>query len=401
MRYPTDAATRSLAVLVLFTVFAGGFWQNLLGSWGHLALAVAITAAVAALMTRRRLWRRLDLRRFPRTLILVAALAVVSIAWSASPGDTALALLAQAAVTLGALFLCVAFSWPRLLAALSTALCWILGLSVAFELVAAVVVRAPVLPFWGGSTTAWTQAALFTGGPVQGIVGDSGLLAFVCVLALAVLGVQLAQGLRRRIPTLVWLVIAVALLALTRSSAALAALVVAAVVLGALLLARRVGPGRRVVVLVGIAVVTALAVVAIVVFAPQLAPHSVWSEVLARLGVVGVVLAVALVVGTWHRLWWFAIDDPLDSLGLPIGQVPITLAPALVLSAVIVQSFFDVGPLSLGGWLVLVVFALKSKIDQTAVSLDLANGAERVNTSPARARVARSVPERRAERLQA
>jgi len=401
MRYPTDATTRSLAVLILFTVFAGDFWQNLLGGWGHLALAVAITAAVAVLMTRRQLWRRLDLRRFPRTLVLVAALAVVSIAWSASPGATALGLLAQAAVTLGALFLCVALSWPRLVAALSTALCWLLGLSVAFELIAAVFVRAPILPFWGGSVTPWTQGALFTGGPVQGIVGDSGLLAFVAVLALVVLGVQLAQKLRRRIPTLVWIVIAVALLALTRSLVALAALVIAAAVLGALLLARRLGPGRRVGVMVGIAVATTLAVVAVLVFAPALQIHNVWHDVWGQLGVVGVVLAAALVVGTWHRLWWFAIDDPLDSLGLPIRQVPITLAPALVFTAVIVQTFFDTGMLAHAGWLVLVVFAVKSKVDQTAVSLDLANGTERRNPLPARARVALSVPERRPERLEA
>ncbi len=389
MRYPTDAATRSLAVLIFFTVLSGGFWQNLIGVWGYLALAVAITVSAAVLLTRRRLWSRLDLRRLPRTFLLVGVVAVVSIAWSAAPGATALTLLVQGAVTLAALFLCAALTWPRLVAALGTALCWILGLSVAFELIAAMFVRASVSPFWTGSTsdaalTPWTQAALFTGGPVQGIVADSGLLAFVAALSLIVLGVQLSQRLRRRIPTLVWIGIAVALLALTRSLVALAALAVAAAMLGALLLARRVGPGRRVGVMASIAVVTAVAVVVILVVASGLQSHNVWLDVWAQTGVVGVFLAAALVVGTWHRLWWFAVDDPLDSLGLPIRRVPLTLAPALVFTALLVQTFFDSAMLAHAGWLLLVVFAVKSKLDQTAVSLDLANGDERVNPLPAR-----------------
>ncbi|MDO9396507.1 MAG: O-antigen ligase family protein, partial [Herbiconiux sp.] len=92
MRYPTDAATRSLAVLVLFTLFAGQFWRNLLGWGGFAAVTLTLTVTLAVLMTRRGLWTRLSLRRLPRTLLLFGLLAVLSIAWSFYPGATALGL---------------------------------------------------------------------------------------------------------------------------------------------------------------------------------------------------------------------------------------------------------------------------------------------------------------------
>ena len=394
MRYPTDAATRSLAVLIFFTAFSGHFWRNLIGVWGFLALVAAITVVVIVIMTRRRLWARLDLRRLPRTLLLFAAIAVVSIAWSSAPGGTALAIVAQSAATACALLLTVALSWPRLIAALSTALCWVLGLSLVFELVAAVFVRAPVPAFWSGAggtgETVWTRSALFSGGPVQGIVGDSDVLAFVAVLALIVLGVQLAQRLRRRVPTVIWLVLAVLLLALTRSGSSLTALVVSAVMLGAVVLARRVGPGRRVVVQAAVAVATALAIAATAALYPQQLVGSspplrtIWAELWSQPGAVGLILFALLVVGTWHRVWWFAVDHPLDSLGLPIRRVPLTLAPVLVLSATIAVSLVDSRLPVEAGWVLLVVFAVKSKLDQSEVALDLANGDEPENPLPAR-----------------
>ena len=435
MRYPTDALTRSLGVLIFFTLFAADFWRALIGWWGYIALVLAISAALAVLMTRRGLWRRLALRRLPRTFLLFGVLAVVSLAWSFYPGASVLGILAQAATTLGALFLVAALSWPRLIAVLATALTWILGLSVLFELVVAVFVRAPILPFWTdytGQTVPkafyWSQAELFHGGPIQGIVGNRNLLAFVAVLALIAVGVQLAQKIRRTGPAVAWIVVAVVVLALTRSATAIGALVVTAAMLGVLLLARRAGPGRRLWVLGGTAVVVVGALFAVNVFwqqilglfgksddltgrldiwnavaglaaqrpvfgwgwvsywAPWVEPfndlavrkgvtylqaHDAWLDVWFQLGFVGLAIFVLLVVGTWHRAWWFAVDNPLDRLGRPAARLPITLAPALILTALIAQSFVESRMLVEGGWTLLVVIALKTKLDQGEVGLDL------------------------------
>ncbi|GAA2242048.1 O-antigen ligase family protein [Herbiconiux moechotypicola] len=435
MRYPVDATTKALSVLVVFTAFAGDFWRNLLGWWGYLALVAAITAAVAVLMTRRGLWRRLDPRRLPRTLLLLATLMVLSLAWSAYPGATVLGILAQAATTLCALFLAVANGWPQLALAASRAFTAILGLSVAFELVAAIFVRQPVLPFftdYSGQKVPnafyWTQADLFTGGPIQGIVGNRNLLAFVALLALVTVGVLLAQKLVRTRPAVAWLVTAVVVLALTRSATVIAALVVTAGMLGVLLLARRVGPGRR----MGVAVATAALAVAAVVavsaswstllglfgksddltgrvdiwnsvvslaserpvfgwgwvsyWVPWVEPfdglavrngvtylqaHDAWLDVWLQLGFVGLALFAFFVLGSWHRSWWFAVDTSLDGRGRPLPHLAVTLAPALILTALLVQSLVESRLLVEGGWLLLVAIGVKSKIEQTDVGLDL------------------------------
>jgi O-antigen ligase len=449
MRYPTDAAARSLAVLVVFTLFAGEFWRNLISWWGYLGLVAALTAVLAVVMTRRRLWSKLRLRRMPRTLVLFGVLVVASLAWSFYPGATLLGILAQAATTLAALFLCVTLTWPQLISALATAFSWILGLSVLFELIVALFVRAPLLPFftdYGDATVPkaffWSQGLLFQGGPIQGIVGNRNLLAFVAVLALIVIGVQLAQKLRPARSATAWLVVAVAVLALTRSATAIGALLVTAAMLGVLVLARRAGPGRRMWVFAGVAVVTAAGIVAVSVFwqqllglfgksedltgrvdiwnavaglaserpafgwgwvsywAPWVEPfndlavrkgvvylqaHDAWLDVWLQLGIVGLVVFVGLVVATWYRTWWFAVDRPLDSLGLPVSRVPLTLAPALLLTAMLAQSFVESRMLIEGGWMLLIVFAVKTKLDQSLVAVDLGNTAETLNPLPSRA----------------
>lgn len=447
MRYPTDAAARALGVLIVFTLFASDFWRNLIGWWGYLGLAAAITAATAVLMTRRGLWRRLDPRRLPRSFVLFLLLAVVSIAWSFYPGATALGILAQLATTLAALFLVTALSWPKLIAALGTALTWIVGLSLLFELIVAVFVRAPVLPFftdYSGQKVPkafyWSQAELLHGGPIQGIVGNRNLLAFVALLALIVVAVQLVQKLRRRGPAIAWIVVALATLALTRSATAIAAGIVVAVVLGALLLARRVGPGRRNLVAVGLGVVAAGAAVAVAALWPllltvagksddltgrvdiwsavsalaaerpafgwgwvsywvpwvepfeglavrngvtYLQAHNAWLDVQLQLGIVGLVLFAALVLGTWHRAWWFAVDAPLDALGRPRPALAITFAPALLLTAQLAQSLAESRLLVEGGWLLFVVLAVKTKLDQSEVGLELDPADERAALAPA------------------
>ena len=124
--------------------------------------------------------------------------------------------------------------------------------------------------------------------------------------------------------------------------------------------------------------------------------HDAWLDVWLQLGIVGLVLFIALVVGTWYRTWWFAVDRPLDTLGLPIARVPLTLAPALLFTALIAQSFVESRMLVEGGWALLVVFAVKSKLDHSAVSIDLGNGSARANALPSRsARTARTAASRR------
>jgi O-antigen ligase len=447
MRYPTDATTRWLAVLSLFTVLGGDFWRDLIGVWGYVALAAVIVAAAAVLLSRRRAWRRIVVSRLPRTLVLLLVLMLVSIAWSASPGASALGVLAQAATTLAALALCVMLSWPGILAALATAANWVVGLSLVFEFILGAFVRTPVYPLWtpvGPAATPWSNADLFHAGPLQGIVGDADALGLVAAFAIIAVGVQLAQRARPRVPALVWIVAAGVTLALTRSLTAMVALAAAAVMLGLVILARRVGHGGRAGVLAGIGAFTVLAVAAFWIFwqpiltlfgstadptsraglwstVADLAAqrpafgwgwvgawptwtdlfsglsaqtgttqaHNAWLEILLRLGVVGLILFIALVVGTFYRLWWFAVDHPLDALGLPRRHVPVTIFPVLVLTALVVASVVDSGLIAGGGWLLLVVLAAKSKLELGDADLELGDGEADASAGDSRGVLAR------------
>src|SRR5690606_169438 len=125
----------------------------------------------------------------PIPLLAFLTLATVSLAWSFYPGSTALGLLATWMTVTAAVAVAVVFSWDELLRALGIALRFILGLSMLFELVVSVFVRQPVFPLWveypDGKLPLmlmWSRNWLFDGGPIQGVVGNSSLLAFSALL---------------------------------------------------------------------------------------------------------------------------------------------------------------------------------------------------------------------------
>ena len=58
----------------------------------------------------------------------------------------------------------------------------------------------------------------FSGGPIQGLVGNSVLLGFIALIALILFGIQLRAGLVRPFFGWCWLAVAIATLLLTRSA---------------------------------------------------------------------------------------------------------------------------------------------------------------------------------------
>ncbi|WP_431220462.1 O-antigen ligase family protein [Leifsonia xyli] len=360
------------AALVLFTLFAGEFWRNLISWPGYFVLAAALAVISGVLLWRSRPTFRW--RNTPKTLLLFLALCVISIAWSAYPGASALGVVAQLATTLGGLFLALRLTRRGLLSALGNAFRWILGLSLVFELVVALFVRQPVLPLTPAQAVPsgklpqafyWSRDLLFHGGPIQGIVGNSNLLAMIALLAIVVFGIQVADRTTRHGSAAIWLVIAVLELALTRSATVIAASLATAVVLGFALWTRRVGPGRRTPVYVVAFASLAAVIVLVSVFAPRIpalfgksedltgrldiwskviglaqqrpvfgwgwisywAPwvkpfdglatrngveylqaHNAWLDVWMQVGVIGLVVFILLVLSTLGRSWFLAVD---------------------------------------------------------------------------------------------
>lgn len=424
-RGASGTAASVFAVLLLFTLFAGDFWRNLISWPGYFVLAGLLAVGSVAFLVRLR--PRFRWRKTPKTLVLFLALAVASLAWSAYPGATALGLLAQFATTAAAVFLALCLTWRALLTALGNAFRWILGLSLLFELIVAVFVRHPVLPLTpaqpvpSGRLPAafyWSRDLLFHGGQIQGIVGNSNLLAMIALLSLVVFGAQLADRTIRRGTAITWLVISVVTFVLTRSSTVFVAAVVTAVVLGFALWTRRAGPERRRPVYLTAAALVIVVVVAVTLFASRIpvllgksedltgrltiwdsvihlaqqrpafgwgwisywAPwvepfanlaerggvvylqaHNAWLDVWLQLGIVGLVIFALLIISTLWRSWFQAVDRPRFAVADDQPYTALALLPLLLLAALLAQSLAESRILIEAGWTLLVLISVKTK----------------------------------------
>lgn len=250
-----------LTTLTFFTLFAGDFWRDLIGWAAYLVLAAVLAIANVVWIAVAK--PRLVFRKWPKMLLLFVALAIASIAWArytavSGPGghvDVLLGALALVAAGAGGLAPALILDQRQLLGVLSSALRWVLGLSLVFELVVALFVRHPILPLvrvagvdYSGQLPAafyWSRDLLFHGGQIQGIVGNADLLAMCALIGLIVFAIQRADRISRPFWGWFWIVIAAIELALTRSATVLVATVATAVVLGFALWARALGQRGR------------------------------------------------------------------------------------------------------------------------------------------------------------
>ena len=273
----------------------------------------------------------------------------------------------------------------------------------------------------------WSRDLLFAGGPIQGVVASSTLLGFIGLLALIVFAIQLRARLVGRFTGWFWVGTAVLTLALTRSATVTVALVAVIIALGFALWARRIDQARRMPLYVALGAVLA-AGIAVAVFArgtvfamlgkssdmtgrletwekvielaeqrpwfgwgwvsywaPWVEPfesldvqggiqvmsaHNAWLDVWLQLGIVGVLAFAPLVVLTLWRVWFRAVDQPRRGFGPALPYATSALWPLLVLVALVVQSFAESRMLIEGGWLLLVILAVKSRFDFQLPSTD-------------------------------
>lgn len=235
--------SRTLAVAALFTLAAGDFWRHLLSWWGYGAVALLLLGGLVFVLARRGLpWRRI-----PITLYAFHLVTFASIGWSAYPASTALGAVLTLATSLAGVALLVILGWRELIDALSTALRWILGLSLLFEVYVGAVVGHAMLPFWVDyseldpipSALYWSQGLLFEGGRIQGIVGNANLLAMLSLIGLILAAARLAA--RRGSPAgnAFWGLVALTTLLLASSSTVFVALACVVGVVGVALVVKR------------------------------------------------------------------------------------------------------------------------------------------------------------------
>lgn len=268
---------RGYSTLVLFAVFAHTAVYNLIGEIGAgIAMAVFALAACAIgipMLAKNRpqpfAWRRL-----PWSALGYVTLALLSVAWSQWRVPTLLTWVLLAAVTINALLLAHALTWHEIARSLASAFKWIVGLSLALELLVAVVLRHPLLPNFltlpDGDIDPqwyWVRDNLFDGGRIQGIVGNANVLAILCLFAIITFGVRIAQRARWRVTHALWMLLAAYLMIRASSATAYVCAIAAAVVLVVAILIRRTRtPGGRTRIYATCGAVVVVAVAGIVIF---------------------------------------------------------------------------------------------------------------------------------------
>ncbi|WP_353809265.1 O-antigen ligase family protein [Agromyces sp. SYSU T00194] len=416
-------AVRWFATLAWFTAFAGQFWRNLLGWWGFGIVAGAVIAgAVVLLVVVRPTW---NWRLVPKTVLAFVGFAALSIAWSAYPWTTVLMVVILAGTTVAGIALGLCLTWAEFLRTLADALRWILVLSLLFELWVAIFAGGPVLPnfvdYGGADVPAafyWSRDLLFAGGPIEGIVANRNLLGMVALLALVLFGIQARTMGYRRDRAIGWIVLAVVVLALTRSATVLLAAAVVAAALGFAVWARRRSPDGRLPVYLTAAGSLAAAVALVIAawgpllellgrsddatgrldiwasvrgliaerpvlgwgwtgyWAPWTPPydglavrngveylqaHDAWLDVWMQLGILGLVLFALLVLGVLLRSWFVAVDRPRVDFGTGTHFRASALMPLLLVAALVAQSIGESRILIEGGWMLLVAIAFLTK----------------------------------------
>jgi O-antigen ligase len=415
---------RGWCILVLFLALSGVSWVNAFGN--DVAAAITALSAVVSAVLWFLVRPPVNWRRLPWHVAAYLAWAGLSMFWSAWLGVSALTWALLVITTLQGLFVAAILTWREVVRAIGSALKWCLGLSLLFELVVAVFVRGPVLPGFVipdehglDPIVFWCRGNLFDSGRIQGIFGSANPLAAVCLLAIIVFAIRIADRAPRRIMFGVWIVVAAYLM--YRASSAtiyLAAVGVAAVLIAALVMRRADTPGARtpryiVFAVIGLAGLAAAWFARDTIFAllgrsstltgrggiwqdvidrasqrpvvgwgfatpwiqadphfdgwiidhgqSVMQAHNVWLDVWLQLGIVGIVLLALLYLAFLWRAWFFAVDRPRWDLRADRPYSPLTLLPTLVGTLLLVQGLAESEPLLLWGWMFVAMLAFKIK----------------------------------------
>ena len=195
-REPGFRAKALLANIAVFTLLAGDAVRYTVGWWGWGAILFVLFGFTIYHFFKNEPKR--IVRQIPWPLAGLLILMPISILYSNYPLFTGIASFAQYATSLFALFLAAVFSWRHLLQIFSNVIRVILGASLVFEFIAAAILHGPIAPIFKNyegdtppaSAFYWTRGHLFDGHRIQGIVGNSNLLAFIALLGLIFFAIE-------------------------------------------------------------------------------------------------------------------------------------------------------------------------------------------------------------------
>ena len=321
---------RGWCIFVLLMALSGTAWVN---AFGELPTAI-ITIGGGLLSVGLWFGARppVQWRRLPWFTLAYVAWAILSIIWSQWREATALTLLLLVITTLQGLFIGSVLTWRELVRAIASALKWVMGLSLVFELWVSIFVRGPILPGFVIPTEPvddpivyWSRDNLFDDGRIQGIMGNANLLGPVALLAIIVFAIRFAADAQRRALLGVWIGLSAFLFYRAASATAYVAAVAVVLVLVTVLLMRRARrPGERTRYYIAFALVGLGAVLALWLFRDAIftalgrssdltGRETIWQAVLDR-------AVQHPLIGWGYSTPWIAGDPSFDEWIIDHGQ---------------------------------------------------------------------------------
>ena len=352
---PTDflrKAKTGFAVIALILLFSG---EGLVaaGGWSLYAIlnaAVSITYIGIMINYRHRIyWTRL-----PAWLVIFLLMTTASVfasVWlTGSQADSAVVWLVNYLfLTTIALGIILTQPWKEFVRAMGTTLRWVLALSLGWELISA-------LSLGHGS--------ILSGGPIHGLSGSPELLGLLALVALAVFVSQLFDRTVWRSWGIVWVILALGTLMLTRSQSVIAAFIVAAIATAFALWTRVTNEQRR-----GWIYLAALVTVIVVGSALGL-----WAAFFGDISDVtqwlipqlpgGIFLAIAFALlnfGMMWRSWFIAVDRPQWDQDEHRPYLGSTMLPLVISAAVMTQGIGSIGTVFGAAWALVVMIAVVTK----------------------------------------
>ena len=262
-RVPGSPGLTAFATFTFFTAFAGDFWRNLLTWYGFgVIVAIIVAGAIWLLASKKPLPKIMHL---PSALIAFVAWCALSIIWSVYRPESLLGFGIQLVTALVALALAVSLTKPQFLRAFSAAMRWILGLSLAFEVLVAIFFPGGVLPLAllipgqlervtgsPGATAEtvpaaflWSQGHIFAGSAIQGILGNRNLLAMAALLCVIAVAVQWYAKQMKRWPAITWIALGLIAILLCKSATVFVGCAVVLLAVALVFIARPLSNAQR------------------------------------------------------------------------------------------------------------------------------------------------------------
>lgn len=333
-------ADTGLAALAFVVLFAEDALRAVVGN----PVGVALAALICVLYSVRLLknWRKIRWMRMPVMLVLFLVASGIALLWSRDLNASLVAWAIQLATAGAAIGMTMLLPWPALVKALGTAVRWVLGLGLVVE-----------------------AMSIFVGpGPLWGLTGHVGMLSFAALVLLIVIPLQISDRTVWRGWGYAWILVALGALVYTQSMQSWLALIATAVVAGLVGWARATSPlKRRLIYVTGVGLLVGL-VAALVTTWPEFTQASAegsWVALVSTSSPLAVVFFVALLVTTYWRSWFVAVDRPQWDRDTTRPFSATSKLPYLLMTALVTAGAFDARLTTESGLLLVAICAVITK----------------------------------------